>query len=114
MARQHLAPLQAVREALRRSGGRLVWRTSDADYNDTMRTARHKPHKRPLPCLRPILVGMAPLLYVLGVGPAIWLHGHVPEPVGVALRTLYMPLEVLYKNSEAAREVLHPYYALWM
>jgi len=59
-----------------------------------------------------LFVLFLPMLYVLSIGPAVWLlaNGHVSrEP----LRTLYAPLEWLGDAAPSSRRPLQWYVRLW-
>jgi hypothetical protein len=52
-----------------------------------------------------------PLVYVLLLGPAVWLHDH--GYLGDSLRLVYAPLHYLHEHCEPARQALEWYVALW-
>jgi hypothetical protein len=51
---------------------------------------------------------MLPLLYVLSLGPAVWLERRFPS-ISAAVGVIYYPLQFLANNSEPARRVLRSY-----
>jgi hypothetical protein len=61
-------------------------------------------------CLVLVLL-FAPPLYVLSLGPAIWLfkHGYISKETGI----VYAPLGYLGNNFEPARKALNWYLELW-
>jgi len=70
--------------------------------------------------ISPIQVGVivlllaAPLLYVLGLGPAIWVHHATPSPtIRGAIEAIYWPLETLCDQVEPLEIVIQRYAELW-
>ena len=53
---------------------------------------------------------IALVLYVLSIGPAVWLNakGYLPDEIGI----VYFPLEYLYENT-FLREPIEWYLELW-
>lgn len=51
-----------------------------------------------------------PVVYLLSVGPAIWLHGHTPHLIQVLLEYCYLPIQWL---SESWEEPLFRDYLNW-
>lgn len=59
-----------------------------------------------------ILVLMSPIVYFLSIGPAIWLHPHLPDIGQDALESFYRPLEYLAKIKPFER-LFEAYVSLW-
>jgi hypothetical protein len=55
---------------------------------------------------------MLPMLYVLSLGPAVWLSGRFPGCTKV-LAVIYYPLEVIHNKFEPVGEFLDWYVRLW-
>lgn len=55
---------------------------------------------------------MMPILYVLSVGPAIWLHGRTTGLGQDIIETVYYPLEWLHENTFLERP-LQWYVEMW-
>jgi hypothetical protein len=76
-------------------------------------TDRANDHDRqrssPVGCL--VVVLFLPILYVLSIGPAAWLHdrGYLSNEVGI----VYTPLGLLAEHCEPARQTLVWYVRLW-
>jgi hypothetical protein len=62
-----------------------------------------------------LLIMLLPLVYVLSVGPAVWLqmNGYLSESVEDALEVIYLPLAWLVMNSEWAEAMLMAYLSLF-
>ena len=69
---------------------------------------------------RPVLVAIAlllflllPTVYILGIGPAVWLieHGYLSESVALLI---YYPLDRLARNCEPLAEVFRWYISLFV
>jgi hypothetical protein len=58
-----------------------------------------------------VAVVVLPILYVLSVGPAAWLH--MNGYVGDGIQLVYGPLRYVYENSAVAQQVLDWYLGLW-
>ena len=59
-----------------------------------------------------VVLILLPVLYILGLGPAVWLEGRCPAISGT-VGFLYYPLQFLANNSEPMRRVLRWYVEFW-
>jgi len=62
-----------------------------------------------------IVALLLPVVYVLSLGPAVWLHdrGGLGSEMNEFIRLTYSPLAWLRENSEVCRHVLDWYVGLW-
>jgi hypothetical protein len=66
-----------------------------------------------LACALLLVLVALPVLYVLSLGPAIWL-GHNRMVNTDILQTIYSPLEWLYNNVEATKPLFDWYLSFWL
>jgi len=55
---------------------------------------------------------LLPMLYLLGLGPAVWMSNRYPATMGF-WQLVYAPFGFLHEHSQVAREVLDWYVQFW-
>ena len=63
-----------------------------------------------------LMLVVLPVLYVAGLGPAVWLHEHggVSPNVKRAIEVVYLPLDLICDASPPVSDTLAWYIRLWV
>ena len=87
--------------------------TSDRDYESSDSRSPSKSRSAPVAIIIVVMLVVLPILYVLSVGPAVWMFhsGYIGDEV---IDVVYFPVIALHDNSAIAGHVLEQYVEMFV